>query len=109
VGYPRACMKQSVHLALVDVNAVCSQYLGIEQSLFFDVRDDRHSIFPAHIFHFQGGFCDVRMQRHVELGSQLRRGAQDFRCAGVRRVRCYRRCDQWVAFPPGNEFPSRSQ
>ena len=43
------------------------------------------------------------MQRHVELGGQLRARAQDFRRAGVGRVRRRRRDDQRMAAPALDE------
>jgi len=70
-------MLQSADLALIHMDAVRRQHLGIEQSLFLDVGDYRHAVFLAHGFHFEAGFGQVRMQGHVDSAAS---------CAVARRI-----------------------
>ncbi len=80
-------MFQCSHFSFIDVNAVGGQNFGLKDGLFFDVRNDWHSLVFAHVFNFKGSFGKVDMQWDVKFHRKIGCGSQDIRCAGVRCMR----------------------
>jgi hypothetical protein len=85
--------------AFIDVDAVGGQHLGFQQTLFLDIRDDRHAGLVAHVLDFQGSLGDMRMEWDVEFDRHLRAAFQDIRRGGVDRMGCDGGYDQGMPFP----------
>ena len=94
---------QRADLAFVHVHAVRREHLRLEQPVLLHPRHDRHAVLSTGRLDLERRFGEVDVQRHVELGGQLRARAQDFRRAGVGRVRRRRRDDQRMAAPALDE------
>jgi hypothetical protein len=97
------------HLAQVDVDAMRGDDLGLEQSLLFDVRDDRHTLLVAHVLAFEPCLGQVRVQRHIKFHGQISSGAQDFVGAGVGSMRRDRGDDQRMVLPAFDKAARKSQ
>ncbi len=93
MGHSGVVVLQGADFAIVDMDAVGRQDFGFEQSLFLDIGHHRHIVLVAHVFHFEGGFGNVRMQGHIKFSGQFGGGFQDFSGAGVRGVRGHCRDD----------------
>ena len=97
-------MLQRADLTKVHMYAVRSDQFGVEQALFAYIRDDRHAILIAHVFHFEGGLGQMGVERHIEFLCQVSCGAQDLLRAGIWCMRGNRRDDQRMVLPLLNEL-----
>ena len=100
---------QRPDLSFVDVHAVGRQHARVEQPLFLDPRHDRHAVLAPGLLDLERRFRQVGVQRHVEFAGQLGARPEDFRGAGVGRMRCDRRDDQRVPLPARDEFARARQ
>ncbi len=99
-----ARLAQRTDLSFVHVDAVRREDPRFEEALLLHPRHDRHAVLAPGRIHFERRLGQVRVERHVELGGELRAGAEDLGRAGVRRVRRDGGDDQLVPAPSRDEI-----